>query len=86
MRLMRFEFQIDHVPGKSLSSADVLSRAPVSKPAAQDHDLQEDVNLYVHQVIQNLPASERRLEEIRTHLEEDEVCKHVFVTRHHAKK
>ena len=29
MRLMRFKFSISHVPGKSLTTADALSRAPI---------------------------------------------------------
>ena len=35
MRMMRFNFTISHVPGKELTIADALSRAPVSTPSSQ---------------------------------------------------
>ena len=40
MRMMRFQFTIGHVPGKELTIADALSRAPVSKASAADELLQ----------------------------------------------
>ena len=40
MRMMRFQFTIRHVPGKELTIADALSRAPVSKASAADELLQ----------------------------------------------
>ena len=51
---MRYQFSITHVPGKHLTAADTLSRAPVYKPLLQDSGF-----------IQGLPASEHRLEEIK---------------------
>ena len=36
LHLMRYSYSISHVPGKDLSTADTLSRAPLSESADQD--------------------------------------------------
>ena len=64
MRLMQFHYTIVHVPGKELSTADALSRAPLTKITPEDKKLQEDVYLYVNQVIESLPLTDVRREEI----------------------
>ena len=78
LRLMRYHYSIVHVPGKHLTTADTLSRAPVSEPIFTDSSFEEDCALYVNQVIQGLPASEQRLEEIKAHLQEDEICRQIM--------
>ena len=75
MRMMRFQFTISHVPGKDLTIADALSRAPVTTPSAADEALQQETTSYVDSVIQNLPASEKRLQEIKQHQEADGACR-----------
>ena len=42
---MRFDYTISHVPGKELTSADALSRAPLT--TSHDEDKEEEINLYV---------------------------------------
>ena len=74
MRLMRFTYSITYVPGKNLTVADTLSRAPVSISHADEDELRAEVETFVHAVMQNLPATEQRLEEIRQAQEEDEIC------------
>lgn len=74
MRLMRFHYRIVHVPGKELSTADALSRAPLMEPSTEDMKLQEDVYLFVNQVVDGLPVTDVRRDEIRKHQEEDEIC------------
>ena len=71
MRLMRFDFSISHVPGKELITADALSRAPVSPG---ENDLDEEVSAYISLIVNSLPATEKRLQEIRRKQEKDEVC------------
>ena len=78
MRLMRYSFTIGHVPGKNLVIADTLSRAPTSESNAEDHVRNDEVDAYVQIVLQNLPATEGKLEEIRRGQEEDEICKEVI--------
>ena len=74
---MQFSFTISHVPGKSLLVADALSRALCSDLVEEDTLLQQETAVYVNTVVQSFPATERQLERIRQHQEEDEVCQQV---------
>ena len=38
MRMMRFTYSISHVPGKSLYTADTLSRAPSGRPISREKE------------------------------------------------
>ena len=71
---MKYSFNICHIPGKDLIFADTLSRAQLRKsPTKTDIRLNEDLNLYVANILEGLPATERRLDEIRLHQQGDEV-------------
>ena len=72
-----FDFSMSHVPGKSLLMADALSGAPCSEAEASDILLQQETAAYVKSVIQSLPATDRQLERIQRHQEEDEECRQV---------
>ena len=61
---MRYTFDIVHVPGKQLYTADTLSRAPVNKLTEGDSAFEEEVTAYVNLIMQTLPASDHRLEQI----------------------
>ena len=74
MRLMRFTYTIVHVPGKDLITADALSQAPTSRSTQEDDTLRQEVNAFVDLVMQNLPATQKCLEEIKKAQNEDEVC------------
>jgi len=74
MRMMRFQFSIYHVPGKSLIVADMLSRAPLDGVTDSDRTLREDADAFVNLTVQSLPATEHRLENIRQHQQQDEEC------------
>ena len=78
MRMMRYSFAISHVPGKNLTTADALSRAPISKPCSEDLLLQEESDAYIQAVLQSLPSSQGRLQEIQTCQDQDEVCREVM--------
>ena len=75
MRLMRYEYKIVHVPGKELYTADALSRAPLTSMTADDTYFQQEVKIYANFVMTSLPASDQKLDFIRRHQEEDEVCR-----------
>ena len=71
MRMMKYHYTIEHVPGKELVIADTLSRAPVSKPTAEDTTLGEQVYAHVSQVFESLPATSDRLKQIKVTQEKD---------------
>ena len=76
MRLMKYSFHIHHIPGKEIVTADTLSRVPIRKPPTEIGKwLMEDLSLYMANIFQNLPASEWKLEEIRLHQQDDEICR-----------
>ena len=76
---MRYSYTITHVPGKSLTVADTLSRAPLKQSGAQVSDgLMEETNIYVDYVMENMPASDTYLTELRQQLSTDSVCSQVM--------
>uniref|UniRef100_A0A3B1J669 ribonuclease H n=1 Tax=Astyanax mexicanus TaxID=7994 RepID=A0A3B1J669_ASTMX len=79
MRLMRYSYKISHVPGKSLWTADTLSRAPLLKKTDNaDEELMESTNIYMDSIIEHLPASSTYLDGLREHLKADSVCSRVM--------
>ena len=58
---MRFEYTINHVPGKQFYTPDTLSRAPVDN---QFDSLAKakDIKLFIHTLIDVLPASKDTLQ------------------------
>ena len=74
MRMLRYHFTISHVPGKNLVVADTLSRAPeLGEPARESRE--SEVEAYVDATFSSIPATERRMEEIHQHQEEDPVMR-----------
>ena len=57
--LARFDYNIVHVPGKCLYTANTLSRAPSNQ---SDTRLQEEAEMLMEMYIAHLPASKERLE------------------------
>ena len=81
MRLARFDFAISHVPGKLLYTADSLSQSPQESKAQESeswNDLHDEVECYVNAVLVTLPASDQRLDEIRSELKNDDTLKSVM--------
>ena len=71
MRMMWFDFNIAHIPGKDLVTADALSRAPVSTPTENDQQKNDETQAYINAVYSSLPATEKGIEEIKEHQPED---------------
>ena len=82
MRLMRMTYQIVHVPGKDLTTADTLSRAPLPNRLTEDETKkEEEVKAYVASVIQELPATaDRHNTLLRVHQQQDEVISTIVKT------
>ena len=79
LRLDRFSFDIQHVPGKELYTADTLSRAPVQcKISVDSVELQELAELCVAHVISHLPAGSKRIDSYREAQSKDVICKQVM--------
>ena len=71
MRLMRYILMIFST--HHLVTTDTLSRSPVSVPGQADRLLESETNMIIHLVLENMPATEPRLEQIRTKPAEDRI-------------
>ena len=78
MRLMRFHYTISHTSGKNLHSADMLSRAPLSHTEEPHSDLQLQTQAFVDMVIDNLPVSHSRLNQVKFHYDSDAICSSIL--------
>ena len=79
MRLMRYMYTIAHVPEKSLVTTDALSRGPHERPLTEAEVLLTDeVTAQANLVGGALPATEKRLAEIRALQLEDDVCRQIM--------
>ena len=75
MRLMKFSYRISHIPGKNLIIADALSRAPSLHVSTADYELKTEIDAYVNAIISSLPATDTKLEEIKSSQQNDPICK-----------
>ena len=65
IRLMRFNADVFHVPGKEIVIADALSRSPVPH-TAEDEEVAEVVTAYVNGVMDNQQITPRRIEALQS--------------------
>ena len=79
LQLDRFSYDIKHIPGKEMYTADTLSRAPISQPRATDSTtLEELAELCVMGAISHLPSKSQRVQTYRQEQTKDPVCKILF--------
>ena len=76
LRLMRFNPEIKHVPGKEQVISDALSRKPLPH-RVDDLELEEEVEAHVDAIQANWPASPQRRCQISLETENDEVLQQV---------
>ena len=77
LRLMRYTYYVQHVPGKHQAAADALSRTPVNLPKQTDELFAEEVEALTAQATAGLPATAMRLQEIREAQKVDDECSQV---------
>lgn len=73
LRLLRFKYNIVHVPGKALITADTLSRAPRRCPLTAE-EAQLERKVYV-----NLSASQSKHQQIAERQQQDAVCSQLIL-------
>ena len=75
LRLMRFDYVIKHVPGKSLHTADALSRAPLEYTVDSDELMEiQEIECHIPIVVDTLPVSSTRLTAITQAQADNPVC------------
>ena len=74
LRLMRYQFNIVHIPGENLITADALSRAPADVSSVADSALEQEVDAFMAAITDGLPATDQRLQEILTAQQDDPNC------------
>ena len=72
LRMDRFDFSIEHVPGKLLYTADTLSRAPM--PSTCDQAPEELAELAIDATVSHLPMSRDRLLRYQLEQNADPLC------------
>ncbi len=59
-----------------LLTADALSRAPL--PVTTQPEVLPGTAIFVNNIISSLPASEKRVEELKAHQQQDPVCQKII--------
>ena len=67
-------YRISHIPNNNLVIADALSRAPSPYISTADNELRTKVDAYVNVIISSLPATDKKLEEIKYFQQNDTIC------------
>ena len=75
LRLMQFQYVIQHVPGKTLYTADTLSRAPLKEiPDTNNSTFLQEIEQFVQEITAAFPASPDRLDSYSKAQAEDSIC------------
>ena len=67
IRLTKFDLEIVYQPGKYMHVADALSRAYLPyEPTSRDLEMSADIDVRIHSLLYELPASNGKIDEFRT--------------------
>ena len=78
MRLMRFHIKsLIHIPGKEMYASNMLSRMIPKDGNAMQNELESEINDYVCSIIDTIPISDKKLQQLIEAQDEDEVTKKV---------
>ena len=74
LQLMKYDLEVKWVPGKDMHIADALSRAFTDTPSGADqkNTLNDETELRVHSLVEGLPISNDRLQQVKDAVSEDE--------------
>ena len=70
IRLQKYQPMVQYVPGKFLFIADTLSRAYLPAKGEQQ-ELNEDIEVMVHSMVTEIPASPEKIEELKKETAKD---------------
>ncbi|GBN69044.1 hypothetical protein AVEN_53810-1 [Araneus ventricosus] len=71
--MMKFSYTIVHIPGKKLFAAYALLRNPQKVPYRRE-ELVAEIDAFIQMITSSLPATSRRLDELRAARLKDETC------------
>ena len=72
LKLLRFNLRVIFTPGKNMFIADTLSRAYLeSQPSVAEREIADDIEVMVHSILHEFPASSKKLEEFRRETDAD---------------
>ena len=72
---MQFQYSIQHVPGKTLYTADTLSRAPLKEATnANSSSSSQGIEQFVQAITAAFPASPDHVDSYRKAQAEDSIC------------
>ena len=72
LRLQRYEIKMRYKPGKEMIIADTLSRAYLTDKDINNDQMNDEIEGFVHAVVNIIPVSEEGLEQIRKEIARDE--------------
>ena len=72
LRLQRYEIKMTYKPGKEMIIADTLSRAYLTDKDTNNDQMNDEIEGFVHAVVNRIPVSEEGLEQIRKETARDE--------------
>ena len=65
MKLLQFRFTATYIRGCDNVDADALSKTPVTAPTEEDEMAEREITSHINSIIQRIPATSQRLEQIR---------------------